>query len=43
VLTLLSEIGTDLSKWRHEKAFASWLGLTRKMHHEGKKVAKSFR
>lgn len=27
VLTLLSEIGTDMSRWRHAKAFASWLGL----------------
>jgi transposase len=27
VLTLLSEIGSDMSKWRHAKAFASWLGL----------------
>jgi transposase len=27
VLSLLSEIGTNMSKWRHEKAFASWLGL----------------
>jgi hypothetical protein len=27
VLTLLSEIGTNMAKWRHEKAFASWLGL----------------
>jgi transposase len=27
IFTLLSEIGTDMSKWRHAKAFASWLGL----------------
>lgn len=27
VLTILSEIGTNMSKWRNEKAFASWLGL----------------
>jgi transposase len=27
VLTLLSELGTDMSRWRHAKAFASWLGL----------------
>ena len=27
VLTLLSEIGMDMSRWRHAKAFASWLGL----------------
>jgi transposase len=28
VLTLVSEIGTNMAKWRHEKAFVSWLGLT---------------
>ena len=27
VQTVLSEIGTDMSKWRTEKHFASWLGL----------------
>jgi transposase len=27
VMTILSEIGLDMSKWRHEKAFSSWLGL----------------
>ncbi len=27
VLTLLSEIGTDMSRWRNAKAFTSWLGL----------------
>jgi hypothetical protein len=27
-LILISEIGTDMSKWRSEKAFASWLGLS---------------
>lgn len=27
IYTLLSEIGTDMSKWRNAKAFASWLGL----------------
>jgi transposase len=27
VLTLLTEIGRDMSRWRHAKAFASWLGL----------------
>lgn len=26
-LRLLSEIGTDMSKWNNEKQFASWLGL----------------
>ena len=27
ILMLLGEIGTDMSKWRSAKAFASWLGL----------------
>jgi len=27
-LKLLSEVGTDLSRWRDEKAFCSWLGLS---------------
>ena len=27
VLMLIAEIGTDMSHWRSEKAFASWLGL----------------
>jgi transposase len=27
VLTLLSEIGTNMKRWRSVKAFASWLGL----------------
>ncbi len=27
VLAIISEIGTDMSKWRNEKAFCSWLGL----------------
>lgn len=27
VMTLLGEIGFDMSKWRNAKAFASWLGL----------------
>jgi len=27
LLVLLSEIGTDMSKWRSEKHFCSWLGL----------------
>lgn len=26
-LTILSEIGTDLSRWKNSKHFASWLGL----------------
>jgi transposase len=27
VLVILSEIGVDMSHWRNDKAFASWLGL----------------
>ncbi len=27
LLILISELGTDMSKWRSEKAFCSWLGL----------------
>lgn len=27
ILILISELGTDMSKWRSEKAFCSWLGL----------------
>lgn len=27
VLTIIAEIGVDMSKWRNEKAFCSWLGL----------------
>jgi transposase len=27
VMTILSEIGLDMSKWRNDKAFGSWLGL----------------
>jgi transposase len=41
VLTLLSEIGTDLSKWRHEKAFASWLGLSPTNKVSGQRVLSS--
>jgi transposase len=28
VLTLLSEVGHDMSRWRNAKAFCSWLGLS---------------
>ena len=41
VLTLLSEIGTDLSKWRHAKAFASWLGLSPNNKVSGQRVLSS--
>lgn len=35
-LQLLSEIGTDLSKWETEKHFTSWLGLAPGQHSSGK-------
>jgi transposase len=41
VLSLISEIGTDLSKWRHEKAFASWLGLCPSNKVSGQRVLSS--
>jgi transposase len=41
VLTLLSEIGTNMSKWRHEKAFASWLGLCPNHKVSGERVISS--
>ena len=28
VLSLISEIGTNMAKWRNEKAFVSWMGLS---------------
>lgn len=36
-LQLLSEIGTDLGKWKTEKHFTSWLALAPKQHNSGKK------
>src|SRR2546423_857512 len=41
VLSLLSEIGTDMAKWRHEKAFASWLGLSPNNQISGERVLSS--
>ncbi len=35
-LKLLSEVGTDLSRWRNEKAFCSWLGLSPGKERSGK-------
>jgi transposase len=35
-LQLLSEIGDDMSKWKTEKHFTSWLGLAPKQHNSGK-------
>jgi len=36
-MQLLSEIGTDLTKWKTEKHFTSWLGLAPKQHNSGKR------
>jgi transposase len=41
VLSLLSEIGTNMTKWRHEKAFASWLGLSPNNKVSGERVLSS--
>jgi transposase len=40
-LTILSEIGTDMSKWPSEKHFASWLGLAPHNDISGGKVLRS--
>ena len=36
-MQLLSEVGTDLTKWKSEKHFTSWLGLAPKQHNSGKR------
>ena len=36
-LQLLSEIGTDMKRWKSEKHFTSWLGLAPKQHNSGKR------
>lgn len=35
-LKLVSELGTDLSRWKDEKHFTSWLGLAPGRHESGK-------
>jgi hypothetical protein len=39
--TIVSEIGTDMSKWPDDKHFCSWLGLAPKNDISGGKVLKS--
>jgi hypothetical protein len=39
--TILSEIGTDMSKWPDDKPFCSWLGLAPKNDISGGKVLRS--
>lgn len=41
VLTVLSETGTDLSAWRSERAFGSWLGLAPNPRKSGGRVVRS--
>ena len=41
ILTLVSEIGTNMAKWRHEKAFVSWLGLSPNNKISGQRVLSS--
>jgi transposase len=41
VLTLVSEIGLDMSVWRNEKAFTSWLGLCPNNKISGGKILSS--
>jgi transposase len=42
-LKLLSEVGTDLSRWRNAKAFTSWLGLAPGKHQSGKTARRARR
>lgn len=37
VLQIISEVGTDLSKWHTEKHFTSWMGLSPGSHQSGKR------
>lgn len=39
VLQILSEVGTDLGKWRTEKHFTAWMGLAPGTHQSGKRRA----
>ncbi len=41
ILTIISEIGLDMTKWRHVKAFVSWLGLCPGSKISGGKVLSS--
>lgn len=41
VQTILSEIGTDMSKWRTVKHFTAWLGLCPHNHKTGGKVIRT--
>ena len=41
VLTVLAEIGTDMSAWRSERAFGAWLGLAPNPRKSGGRVLRS--
>jgi transposase len=41
VLSLVSEIGTNMAKWRNEKAFVSWIGLSPNNKVSGERVLSS--
>lgn len=41
VLTVLSEVGVDMSPWRSERAFGSWLGLAPNRRQSGGRVLSS--
>jgi transposase len=41
VLTIMSEAGTDMSKWKNENYFTSWLGLTPNTKISGGKIISS--
>lgn len=41
VLTVLAETGVDMSPWRSERAFGSWLGLAPNLRKSGGKVLRS--
>jgi hypothetical protein len=40
-LTVLSEVGTDMSRWRSARAFGAWLGLAPNPKQSGGKVKSS--
>jgi len=41
VLSLISEIGTNMAKWRNDKAFVSWMGLSPNNKVSGERVLSS--
>jgi transposase len=43
ILTILSETGSDLSRWKTAEHFTSWLGLAPKMKKSGEKVIGHFK